>query len=117
MDDGALTFLMEHDFSNDLHVRYLEPVNTIANWHGPNYIFNDKAIQRRWQALFEKIAGLSDAYGANLVNTENSVDRMTAWLLGYPRNNQPPHAHADVKELNDKASEVYREFAELLPRP
>ena len=115
MNDGALTFLLEHDFANDFHVRQTEPINTIAVWHGPNYIFNDRTIQRRWQTLFDKILDLSNTYGTNLVNSEHSVERMTAWLLGFPRNAQPPEAHADVKELNDKASEVYREFSEFAP--
>lgn len=113
MDNHALTFLLEHDFSNDFHVRETEPVNAVATWHGPNFMFNDKAIQKRWQVLFDKLLNLSNLYGSTLVNTEHSVERMTAWLLGFPRNAQPAHAHAEVQALNDAASDVYGEFGEF----
>ena len=113
MDDDALTFLLNHDFSNNLHTRFTDPVNTIAEWHGPNYMFNDKAIQKKWDTLFNEIADLSNLYGKTLVNTDRE-GVLTAWLLGFSRHDQPPHAHAEVKVLNDAASSVYRNFGDFV---
>lgn len=115
LDDGALTFLADHDFRNDCHASHLTPVGTISYWHGPSYMFSDRAIQRRWEKLFAKILHLSSTHGSNLVNSEDSVERMTAWHLGFPRNAQPPQAHVEVKELNDAAFDVYREYGKFAP--
>jgi hypothetical protein len=115
LNDGALTFLANHDFRNDCHVSNLRPIETISYWHGPNYIFNDRAIQRRWEKLFAKIVHLSSTHGSNLINTEDNVERMTAWHLGFSKSAQPPRAHAEVKELNDAALDVYREYGEFAP--
>ncbi|MGS1018095.1 hypothetical protein [Allosphingosinicella humi] len=115
LNDGALTFLADHDFHNDCHVSNLKPVETISYWHGPNYMFNDRAIQKRWEKLFAKILHLSSTHGSNLINSEDNVERMTAWHLGFPKNAQPPQAHVEVKELNDAALDVYRGYGEFAP--
>lgn len=78
LDDGALTFLADHDFRNDCHVSNLKPIETINYWHGPNYIFSDRGIQKHWEKLFTKILHLSSTHGSNLVNSEDNVERMTA---------------------------------------
>lgn len=115
LNDGALTFLADHDFHNDCHVNNLRPIETISYWHGPNYTFNDRAIHKRWQKLFAKILHLSSIHGSNLVNSEGKVERMTAWHLGFPKNAQPPQAHVEIKEINDAALDVYREYGEFAP--
>lgn len=113
MDDDALTFLLDHDFSHDLHSNQTRPVSTIAEWHGPNFIFNDAVIHRRWQVIFDKIVHLSHLYGKTLVGTDRE-NILTAWLLGYNRHNQPAHAHAEVAALNVAASTLYREFGDFV---
>jgi hypothetical protein len=109
LDDDALTFLMQQDFANNLNTAYTNPVNEIAEWHGPQYQFNDMAIQKRWAKLWNKIAHLSDRYGSNLITTDN-VNILTALHLGFDRHNQPPQAHKEIRELNDGAHAVYTEF-------
>lgn len=113
LNDEALTFLADHDFRNDCHVGNLKPIETISYWHGPNYMFNDAAIQKCWQRLFAKILHLSSTHGSNLTNSETNVERMTAWHIGLPKNAQPPQAHEEVKELNDAAMAVYREYGKF----
>lgn len=109
MDDNALTFLMQHDFAINLNAAFTKPVIEIAEWHGPQYQFNDAAIQKRWNELWRKILHLVDRYGSNLVSTDK-VHMLTAWHLGFDRHNQPPQAHKEVQELNDAAHAVYTEF-------
>ncbi len=113
MDDSALTFLMDHDFHNDARTIDTEPVSNMAYWHGPNATFNDKAIQRRWEAVFASIVALSHTYGDNLVTTDVE-GRLTAWHTGFTRANQPDQAHAEVKELNDAARALYVQFGEFV---
>lgn len=115
LDDGALTFLANHDFHNDCHVSNLKPIETISYWHGPNYMFNDPIIQKRWEKLFAKILHLSSTHGSNLTNSQDNVERLTAWHLGFPKSAQPPQAHEEVRELNDAAVAVYREFEKFAP--
>jgi hypothetical protein len=115
LNDGALTFLVNHDFHNDCHVSNLKPIETISYWHGPNYMFSDKALQKRWEKLFEKILRLSRVHGSNLTNSEDNVERLTAWHLGFHRNAQPPQAYEEVEELNDAALAVYHEFSAFAP--
>lgn len=115
LNDSALTFLADHDFRNDCHVNNLKPIETISYWHGPNYMFNDRAIQKRWEKLFARIFHLSSTHGSNLTNSEDNVERMTAWHIGFSKNAQPPQAHEEVKELNDAAQAVYREYGEFAP--
>lgn len=69
LNDGALTFLADHDFRNDCHVSNLKPIGTISYWHGPNYMFNDPALQKRWEKLFASILHLSSTHGSNLTNS------------------------------------------------
>lgn len=40
---------------------------------------------------------------------------MTAWHIGFPKNAQPPQAQEEIKELNDAALAVYREYGEFAP--
>lgn len=115
LNDSALTFLANHDFRHDCHVGNLKPIETVSYWHGPNYIFSDSMIQKRWMKLFAKILHLTSTHGSNLTNSEDNIERMTAWHLGFPKNAQPPQAHAEVKELNDAAMAVYREYGEFAP--
>jgi hypothetical protein len=110
LDDAALTFLAHHDWRVDAHAGQLQPITTMSYWHGPNYIFVDKAIQKRWVELFSKILKLSDRYGSNLINSENDVERLTAWHLGFARNAQPPQAFVEIRELNEAAAAVYVDF-------
>jgi hypothetical protein len=109
LDDGALTFLMQHDFAINFNAAYTKPVSEIAEWHGPQYQFNDAAIQKRWAKLWNKVANLSNLYGSHLVNADK-IHILTAWHLGFDRHNQPPQAHKEVRELNDGAHAVYTEF-------
>lgn len=109
MDDDALTFLMQHDFAINFNAAHTQPVNQIAEWHGPQYQFNDARIQKRWAKLWGKIASLNELYGSNLINTDN-VNVLTAWHVGFSRHTQPPQAYAEVKALNEGAHDVYREF-------
>lgn len=104
------TFLANHDFRNDCHVNNLKPIDTISYWHGPNYIFTDHGIQEHWEKLFAKLIRLRSTRGSNLVNSEDNVDCMTAWHLGFPKNAQPPQAHEEIKELNDAALGVCRKY-------
>jgi hypothetical protein len=110
LDDAALTFLAHHDWRVDAHAAQLQPITIISYWHGPNYIFVDKAIQKQWVELFSKILKLSDRYGSNLINSENDVERLTAWHLGFTRNDQPPQAFVEIRELNEAAAAVYVYF-------
>ena len=110
-----MTFLANHDWRVDAHVSQLEPTTTISYWHGPNYVFNDEAIQARWVILYDKIRRLTDVHGNNLTNSENDVNRMTAWHVGIPRNAQPPHALEEIDELNQAAADVYNEFGLFAP--
>jgi hypothetical protein len=109
LNQNALSFLKDHDFSYNLNVAHTAPVNAIAEWHGPQYQFNDRAIQKRWELLWSKLRDLSNLYGSTLVNTDN-IQILTAWHLGFTRHNQPPQAHAEVKALNEAAHDVYRTF-------
>lgn len=115
IDDGALTFLGQHDFHLDAYRGQLDPITTITYWHGPNYAFNDDVIEERWQTLLGKIHHLQDVYGDNLTNSEHDVDRMTAWHVGIPRNAQPPQVEDEIKALNDASAEVYKEFNTFAP--
>ncbi len=92
-----------------------KPIETISYWHGQNYIFNDRGIQKHWEKLFGKILHLSSTHGSNLVNSEDNAERMTVWHLGFPKNAQPPQAHKEIKELNDAALGVYREYGKFAP--
>lgn len=115
LNDGALTFLADHDFRNNLHVSKLQPITTISYWHGPSYIFNDDVIQARWKMLFEKILHLGHTHGSNLTNSEDNVEIMTAWHMGSRRHPQPPQVVAEIKKLNDAAADVYNEFSSFAP--
>jgi hypothetical protein len=115
LNDGALTFLADHDWRVDAHVSQLEPTTTISYWHGPNYVFGDEVIQARWVILYDKIRRLTDVYGNNLTSSENDVNRMTAWHVGIPQNAQPPHALEEIEELNQAAADVYVEFGSFAP--
>lgn len=113
LDDDALIFLKEQDFAVNFHGGLTAPVNQIAQWHGPNYVFNDSAIQARWEKTSAKIQELSGLYVKTLVGTDKP-EIVTAWLLGYPRHNQPEHAKAEVEALNVTASQVYQDFSEFV---
>lgn len=113
INDEALTFLREHDFAHYTHVRSTEPMNQIAEWHGPNFMFNDRAIQRRWNTLFYKIVALSHRYGDSLITTDKE-HLLTAWHVGFERHNQPQRAHDEVNGLNEAAHDLYREYGEFV---
>jgi hypothetical protein len=109
LNDDALTFLMQHDFAINFNTAYTAPVIEISEWHGPQYQFNDSAIQKRWVKLWSRILSLSNLYGSNLVSTDN-IHVLTAWHIGFDRHSQPPQAHKEIKDLNDGAHAVYIEF-------
>jgi hypothetical protein len=112
MNDDALTFLVSHDFQYHTNTRSTEPVVEISYWHGPNSMFNDKSIQKRWKVLFAKSVALSNLYGDNLVNTDVE-GRLTAWHIGFSRNDQPAQAYAEIKQLKDASGDLYKEFGEF----
>lgn len=113
LNEDAQTFLLNHDFSINLHTRFTEPVNNIALWHGSNYIFDDKRVHQQWSVLFDKIVNLSHLYGATLVSTDRE-GILTAWLTGYTRHNQPQTARDEVKALNDAANDVYTTYTDFV---
>lgn len=114
LDQNALSFLRQHDFSVNFNVAFTQPVFTIAEWHGPDFVFLDRAVQKRWMKLWRSIYDQSELYSDNLINTDN-MEILTAWHTGISRREQPPQAYQEVKALNDGAHDVYRAFDKFVP--
>jgi len=114
LNQEVLTFLREHDYSVPTRIRQIEPISEISYWHGPQYEFNDRMIQRRWLELWGAINSLSDKHGIHLTTMDN-MKFLTVWHLGFDRSNQPPQAYEEIKILNHAAHDVYRAFNIFVP--
>lgn len=114
LNQDVLTFLREHDYSLPTRIRQTEPFSEIAYWHGPEYEFNDQAIHRRWLELWGAVNSLSDKHGMHLTTNDN-MEFLTAWHIGFDRRNQPRRAYEEIKILNGAAHEVYRAFGKFVP--
>lgn len=110
LNQQALTFLGQHDFHTNLHIDHTKPITDASYWHGPHYMFSDSRLQRKWTALHEKVIALSELYGTTLTNAPNQVNVLTAWHLNDTPHHLQTQAQEEIKQLNQKSDEVYREY-------
>jgi hypothetical protein len=81
-----LAFLRDHDFGGTFDISSVESIREIsATWLGTSYQFQDRAIQKQWVPIRQKIGDLSHHIGINahcvngsavLFNFKNRVDEL-----------------------------------------
>ena len=100
--EGQRAFLREHNFRNQYKVSRITGLMTfVDDWHGADFEFHDRKVQRQLELLFRSAFALMELITSYTYTTDDNVEVVTPLTDADRANGISEQTRRQIKEMNE----------------